>query len=281
MNRGLQTYYQLLGGLRSQGGGIDVDAEAYLTAVDIANDSTLYTIGNVRQFTGSEIYAAFSECFAGMKSDETYDLHYAMYFPIWGTAAKNKWNAINPIDSEAAYRLTYEGTILHSNTGMKPGLGVNNLCRTYLSPVSLPQFSNHATVFQRENVTEIYGDRYAIISTGFVFIDVYSDTDFYCGNKGVYPSGTVPNIKGLLTTSRTANNNTKIYRNGSVVTTNTSTVTAVNPASPFLLLFTPQIATIREEISFASIGLGITDAQETSRNSRITTLLTYFNIPII
>jgi len=281
MNRGLQTYYQLLGGLRSQGGGIDVDAEAYLTAVDIANDSTLYTIGNVRQFTGSEIYAAFSECFAGMKSDETYDLHYAMYFPIWGTAAKNKWNAINPIDSEAAYRLTYEGTILHSNTGMKPGLGVNNLCRTYLSPVSLPQFSNHATVFQRENVTEIYGDRYAIISTGFVFIDVYSDTDFYCGNKGVNPSGTVPNIKGLLTTSRTANNNTKIYRNGSVVTTNTSTVTAVNPASPFLLLFTPQIATIREEISFASIGLGITDAQETSRNSRITTLLTYFNIPII
>lgn len=265
---------------------VDTDATTYLNAVGIANDSTLYTVGTGSQIMGSTIYTLFSECFAGLKTDGVYDLHNIMYFPIWGTADKNKWNAVNPLDTNAAYRLTYNGTILHSNTGMKSSnVNINtHSCETYFNANQLPQFSNHATVFQRENVLEVLGDRYQIIANGFIFVDVYSPTDLYCGNKGVYPSATMPNAKGMLTTSRTSNNLAKSYRNGVAIGSSTTTVTAVNPNSTFRLVAKSSGINnfnYTEEISFASAGLGMTDEQVLARDTRITTLLTALNIPIL
>jgi hypothetical protein len=89
------------------GGGFDSDAAAYLNAV--------VTAGGTVDATTS---AATNTLFTEMKSAGLYTKMRAMYPLIGGTADSNKFNAINPLNTNAAFRLLYSGTTSFDLSGM-------------------------------------------------------------------------------------------------------------------------------------------------------------------
>jgi hypothetical protein len=59
----------------------------------------------------------------------------ALYPFVGGTASTHKWNFMNAVDSDAAFRTTFFGTWTHTSSGAKPN-GTNAYARTYCVPSS-------------------------------------------------------------------------------------------------------------------------------------------------
>ena len=59
-----------------------------------------------------------------------------MYPLIGGTAAAHKFNGLNPVDTNGAYRLTFNGGWTHSSSGATPN-GTNAYANTYFAPSTL------------------------------------------------------------------------------------------------------------------------------------------------
>ena len=92
----------------SPGPAFDADAAAYLSAVITAGGSVDATMS-----------AATNTLFTGLKSNGLYSKLVAMYPFLGGTQNSCKFNAVNPVDSNAAFRLSYIGAGLSfSSSGM-------------------------------------------------------------------------------------------------------------------------------------------------------------------
>ncbi len=71
---------------------------------------------------------------AGFRSDGLLPKFKCLWIPIFGSAAADKYNVLNPVDTDAAFRLTFNGTITHSSTGMQPD-GATGWANTHFNPV--------------------------------------------------------------------------------------------------------------------------------------------------
>lgn len=66
----------------------------------------------------------------------------ALYPIVGGTASHHKYNFLNPLDTNAAFRITWAGTITHDADGVL-GDGSSGTGNTFLNFNILPQNSNH------------------------------------------------------------------------------------------------------------------------------------------
>jgi hypothetical protein len=76
---------------------------------------------------------AINTWFVEMKTANLYAKIKAAYLTIGGTAATHKFNAINPVDTNAAFRLSFVGGWVHSATGALPN-GINTYADTFFIP---------------------------------------------------------------------------------------------------------------------------------------------------
>lgn len=104
----------------SPGPAFDPDAATYLTAVVTAGGSV-----------DSTMSAATNNMFLALKSNGLYTKIDAMYPVLGGTVGSHKFNAINPIDTNGAYRLTFTAGWTHSSTGMLTNGGQFTYADTY------------------------------------------------------------------------------------------------------------------------------------------------------
>ncbi len=75
----------------------------------------------------------------------------AVYPMVGGTATAHKFNLVNPVDSDAAFRLTFVGGGTHSSNGYQPN-GTNAYANTFLVPSSVLQTnSTHISFYSRTN----------------------------------------------------------------------------------------------------------------------------------
>ena len=104
-----------------RGGGVtyDTDAQALFTASGATNAAQKLAISNF--YTAVK---ATSGLYAKMK---------AWYFLFQGSASLNKWNGINPTDSDAAFRLAFNGTVTHGSGGIT-GNGTTGYANTFFAP---------------------------------------------------------------------------------------------------------------------------------------------------
>lgn len=102
----------------SVGGGIDLDAQALITATGV---------------TDTDVIDATDTLFKDLKAVGFYTRFKALYLRIGTTASQNKFNAVNPLDTDAAFRLTYSGGWTHSILGDEPN-GVDAYADTHLVP---------------------------------------------------------------------------------------------------------------------------------------------------
>jgi hypothetical protein len=78
---------------------------------------------------------AYNQFVVDTKATGIYSKISVLHPMTWGSAAANKWNAISPLDTDAAHRLTYFGTVTHSATGVKSN-GTNGYANTFFNPIT-------------------------------------------------------------------------------------------------------------------------------------------------
>ena len=116
---------------------LDANAQAFLTAASIT-DTTITT--------------AINDLCVSLKANNLWTKMYAIYPFVGGTAFTHKWNLKNPLNTNAAYRLTFNGGWTHSTNGIL-GNGTNSYANTHLDMNVLPQSNASLTVYCRTNTT--------------------------------------------------------------------------------------------------------------------------------
>lgn len=101
----------------------DEDAQALFDAI-IADGDTL---------TETEMSAA-NTLIIGLKAANLWDAS-AIYLMIGGTSTAHRWNAKNPVDTDAAFRLSFTGGWTHDANGATPN-GVNGYADTFFTPAT-------------------------------------------------------------------------------------------------------------------------------------------------
>ena len=107
----------------------EAETTPYMNAIAIPNDSTVYYATTLQETTGSAIWTSVDTFIKGLKSNVILTKMKAIYPFIGGTAVAHKWNLVNPQDTDAAYRLTFFGSLLHNEFGME-GNGTNSYANT-------------------------------------------------------------------------------------------------------------------------------------------------------
>lgn len=100
------------------GGGLDPDAQAFLTATGIT-DPTIET--------------AINDLVVDLKAASLWSLFYAIYPLVGGTSTTCKYNLVDPQDTDGAYRLTFSGGWTFSSSGIE-GNASNTYANTYFVP---------------------------------------------------------------------------------------------------------------------------------------------------
>jgi hypothetical protein len=122
----------------------DGDAQAYFNATGISDN----TIKN-----------AVNTLVLSLKSNSLWAKGKLINPVAGGTATTHKFNLKDPRDLDAAYRLTFSGTVTHSSTGMV-GNGSTGCANTFLNPNTVYPTTGLMSIgiYSRTNVDEIRSD---------------------------------------------------------------------------------------------------------------------------
>jgi hypothetical protein len=196
----------------------------------------------------------------------------AIYPFLGSTAAFHKWNLKDPRDLDAAFRLVFFGGWTHSSNGALPN-GTNAYANTKLGLLSAGAFNNiHLSYYSRTNsagsatgkieigngnsVPGSYGNLYLRLDTSDTF-----GGDM--GSRATTNTNTNSACFGLI--SSTSSTSLKLYKNGSVIATNTNTQT--NTATNNIIYIAAQTYFLNpinytdRQCAFSSIGDGLTDTE--------------------
>jgi hypothetical protein len=254
------------------GASYDADAQAYFTA----NTS----------ITSDADKTAINDFYLGLKTDSIYTKMKAMYLPIWSSSASNKWNILNPVDSDAAYRLVFSTGWTQASTGIK-GNGTSAYIDTFILPSSvITQNSAGLTIYCRtaatvQGKTDI-GSQGAT-GSGRLYLNAASASYAYPINISSLSTVNGISSQGVNTSSRIINTTTKLYKNGVQASTQSSTSISVNSVKMYIgaLNNNGNAASYSDkEYTLLAVHTGLTDAEAANLSSRIITLMTHFGINV-
>lgn len=187
-------------------------------------DATAYTTAS----SNSAYQYAINDLFKVLKDNSLYTKLQAFYPFLGTTAAQHKWNAKNPLDTDAAFRLIFSGGGTHSDLGYQ-GNGTNSYANSKFIPSANQNVnSNGVTISIGTNNAVIPSDAWDIgayinnsQTTLLTSKNQNSTFAVLAGfNSTTYASRTgINNAKGIVTGSKTASNIHKLIKNGSVLAT--------------------------------------------------------------
>jgi hypothetical protein len=230
----------------------DPDATAFLTAAGI---------------TDATITSAINTLVAALKTAGIWTKCNAIYPIVGGTATTHKYNLKDPRDLDAAYRLSFAGTITHASTGMT-GNGSTGYANTKLIPSSVLQLDNsHIGFYSRTNSDGVYCDIGCYgenIRTIEIFIKL-SNKCYFRVNEGQNVSNIVATDSlGFRLANRLSSTSTRNLINNSINVCNVVS-TGLSDNSIFILArqdYTNNpIYYSPRECAFSSIGQGLTDTE--------------------
>jgi hypothetical protein len=251
---------------------IDPDAQAFITAAGI---------------TDATQQAAINTLVVNLKAANIYTKMIALYPFVGGSATSHKFNLINPLDTNAAFRLSFNGGFTHNSNGINPN-GTNAFADTFLSGANLTNNSTSWSFYSRSDQTN---DNIDIGGANGAGVGLYCFTKRTIPNFGMVsylyelPRLEVPLIAAstkLIGASRISNISQKSYRDGAVIGTNlvanTFNITTLGTnivlcAYRASVAGTPILHSSRN-LAFAHIGTGLTDADFTTLATIVNTFQT-------
>jgi hypothetical protein len=196
----------------------DPDAQLFITNAGITNPIEQNTLNTF---------------VIGLKAAGLWPLIYFMHVYLGSTASTQKYNLVNPLDTDAAFRLGFNGGWIHSSTGALPN-GVNAWADTFFEPASnlnttdLSSFGYYSRSNTAKTSEYVMGSNSgptqaacALIARrdtnqSFVIADFPSGTTYRAAGTASLTDGSgffIGNVDGP---------NTVLYRNGSVLISNTN-----------------------------------------------------------
>jgi hypothetical protein len=229
----------------------DADAQAFITASGISGTNATATNQLVIDLKAANIWTKMK----------------AVYPMVGSSATSMKWNLVNPVDSNAAFRLTFAGGGTFSSNGYLPN-GVNSYANTFCATNQMALNSIHLSYYSRSNV--LAGE--SQISSTFTSSTPNSTSQINIKNAyirlnqtGSITSVTNTNTLGLHIATRTASNLLKLNKNGNVIGTWTNITSATSTLPLYIAANNQNNSTINSyttaECAFASIGDGLSDAE--------------------
>lgn len=216
---------------------------------------------------------------SNLKSIGVWDKIKALYGFVGGTAATHKWNWKDMRDLDAAFRLSWNGGVTHSNLGIKGNGGITTFAETFILPSSAITLNSvHLSCYVSNELT----------STG-MFLGTeegggtlrlagrYTDKIFFEQNDtndtGVSYSG---KTHGFWLSSRTSSNNKFVYnvnsnfidqtkQSNSLANTRTIRLLGNNNSGASTISY-PSLC----QFGFFSIGGGLTQQQAIQMSNIIT-----------
>ena len=192
-----------------------------------------------------------------------------------------KYNLVNPLDSDAAFRLVFNGGWTHSSTGALPN-GTNGYADTKLVPSTngFTTANGHISFYSRNtNVNGQFPVDLGVdqTGTGLNVSQKMSDAGSLSYHGRAYAqllTGVdLNNIVGLHTVTRVSTTSLKYNRNGSVIQTNSVLEAGTIPTVALFLGCTNNNGTAglysTRQAAFASIGDGLTDTEAANLYTRV------------
>jgi hypothetical protein len=192
----------------------------------------------------------------------------AIYPIVGGTAAQHKFNLKNPLDTDAAFRLVFNGGWIHSSNGALPN-GTNAWANTWFkSGTNFTSKDNaHYSFYSRTDLAastvEIGANADAVQQ---VLHTRHADGKaYFLLNSGTFPSAAVANSLGFYQANRIVLNTVSGWKNGSKLNEVAST-SAVNNLTYFSIsayntpVNLPSLYSSKQ-VAFSSFGDGLTDTE--------------------
>jgi hypothetical protein len=152
----------------------------------------------------------------------------AVYPTVGGTATTHKYNLINPVDTDAAFRLQYFGGWAHGSTGAKPNGGTAYADTFFTSANMLNQ---NAIGFGYYSRTNSNGTEVEMGWAQDILLEIRtSGVTYFRANQNVINSSFLDaNSQGDYYVARTGVNIVTAYKNSSIVASNT--ITSATPSA--------------------------------------------------
>ena len=254
----------------------DPDATAYLAAVVAAGGTVDATITS-----------ATNTLFTDLKANSLYSKIFAMYPMLGGNAGGCKFNAKDPRDLDAAYRIQFNGGWTFSSSGATPN-GTTGYGNTYLVPASVTTDNNlHLSYYSLTNSAspnssttmgcDGSGDyaRIIIRRPGDIGYNIFGSS-----TKGLQ-TYTITNSLGYFLGSAVTDNNTRnFYRNG-VLLTPTAEVGLGIVGNPIYNIYIGANNGLdvpddfdNKECAFSTIGAGLTTGEIETLSTIVNTFAT-------
>jgi hypothetical protein len=234
-------------------GGVMALSNKAVFALDTSARNIIHIIEDERVAAGGAVFNSYERFYVNyiVTNLKNYGIWYkckAIYGFVGGTAASDKWNWKDMRDLDAAFRLTYSGTITHSNNGIQ-GDGSTGYVNTHLIPSSILTSINNLSIgCYIDNYFPIgaFVDMGCISGDGSVnrlalrgpYTSSYISASASIGSTGVenntnfYPSS----LSNFIIGQRSSSTLATIYVNGLPSAINNNTNTGFFPTNIFYLL---------------------------------------------
>lgn len=244
--------------------GINMSIGDRIANIKVKGDLNAINFINNAGITDTTQKLAIYNLVVDLKEKNLWGKMKALYPFTGGTATTHKFNLINPVDSDAAFRLTFNGGLIHSLNGILPNTITSggNYADTNLSALtSLSNTSLHLSYYSRTNVQN-QGTEFNNKDENIKLHAKYSNSNTYYNtwSNEINAGNITSNSLGLFVTSRLGTNETFLSKNG-IILHNSSLSTNTGKTETILLfrLRTTEVHYSTRQCAFASIGDGLTD----------------------
>ena len=247
---------------------LDPDTQAFLTASNMTNPTFI---------------TALDSFVISLKVANLWQKIRALYPLKGGTASSNMWNLKDPRDLNAAFRLTYSGGVTYNSHGII-GNGTNAFANTNLvDSAHLSANNKSISMYIRNQFHGMNASPMGIVSLASNFPSNRFSTDAFTSDYSTLGLGQVERPVagtglGFFTLSKTQSGQTKYYRPGAPILTQTSSNQATENASYYLLASALAsgggISFSNAQLALSSVQDGITDAEEAAYRAIVETFLT-------
>jgi hypothetical protein len=194
----------------------DADAQAFITAAAITDPTQ---------------QAAINTLVVDLKGYSVWTPIKALYPMVGGTASQHKFNLKNPLDTDAAFRMTFHGGVTHSSNGIT--FATNGYADTKWLPSANSTTSNvSGGAYSRTNLTADYA-LFGSLNLAFeglcVFPKIAAGNTFFSANNNLTDGNAnfVTDTRGLFHVNRDSLTVTRLFRNGTSI--RTATVGSITP----------------------------------------------------
>jgi hypothetical protein len=202
---------------------------------------------------------------------------------LGGNSSGCKFNGKNPVNTNAGYRLTFNGGWTFDSSGATSN-GTNAYADTFLSGTSINSYDNHLSTYMLSNtILTGSGASYIGVSTpgglGTYFYVGQDGNPYYfygCETTAGISAITTPQPKGINVITTTATTFVNLYRNGTLLKAGNGTAGTITASVVIAAL--NNNGTIQQYYSntyaFTTIGLGLGETQQATLSTIINTFQT-------